>query len=139
MRILCCCGSFRDIKSNDLSIPQTKAVKAKILDTKDFSLSSFNNNKIKNNLSKKKLKALHNLHKQKYLVIEKAGTGKTVVITKTIAYTNKIKEISNTSKFEQIYIEGDKQLNFLLKSEKKVINLMKGLENEGKISEKNTI
>ena len=85
------------------------------------------------------MKALHNLYKQKYLVIEKAGKSKTVVITKKIAYTNKIKEISNTSKFQQIYIEGDKQLNFLLKSEKKVINLMKRLENKGKISEKNTI
>ena len=38
--------------------------------------------------------------------------------------------------FEQINIEQDKQLNFLLKSEKKVIDLIKRLENEGKISEK---
>ena len=44
--------------------------------------------------------------------------------------------ISDTTKFEQINIEQDKQLNFLLKSEKKVIDLIKRLENEGKISEK---
>ena len=40
------------------------------------------------------------------------------------------------TKFEQINIEQDKQLSFLLKSEKKVIDLIKRLENEGKISEK---
>ena len=44
--------------------------------------------------------------------------------------------ISGTSKFEQINIEEDKQLNFLLKSEKKVIDLIKSSENEGKFSEK---
>ena len=44
--------------------------------------------------------------------------------------------ISDTTKFEQINIEEDKQLNLLLKSEKKVIDLIKPLENESKISEK---
>ena len=47
-----------------------------------------------------------------------------------------IEIVSDTTKFEQINIEEDKQLNFLLKSEKKVIDLIKRLENEGKISEK---
>ena len=83
------------------------------------------------------LKALHNLRKQKHLVIQKADKGNTVVITGKNAYINKMKEsISDTTKFEQINIEEDKQLNFLLKSEKKVIDLIKSLENEGKISEK---
>ena len=44
--------------------------------------------------------------------------------------------VSDTTKFELINIKEDKQLNFLSKSEKKVIDLIKGLENEGKISEK---
>ena len=43
---------------------------------------------------------------------------------------------NNISKIEQIIIEEDKHLNFLLKSKKKVIYLIKCLENEGKISEK---
>ena len=46
------------------------------------------------------------------------------------------KIVFDTTKFEQINIEEDKQLNFLLKSEKKVIDLIKRLENEGKILEK---
>ena len=66
---------FCDIKSNDLSIPQTKAVKPKILDTQFSSFYSFHNNKIKSNLSKE-------VHKQKYLVIQKADKGNTVVKTK---------------------------------------------------------
>ena len=44
--------------------------------------------------------------------------------------------ISDTSKFEQINVEEDKQLNFLSKTEKKVIDFIKRLENEGKISDK---
>ena len=50
---------------------------------------------------------------------------------------NKMKEIfPDTSKFGHKNIEEDKQLNFLLKSSKKVINLTKRLENDGIISEK---
>ena len=44
--------------------------------------------------------------------------------------------ISDNTKFEQINIEEDKQLNFHLKSEKEVIDLKKRLETECKISEK---
>ena len=44
--------------------------------------------------------------------------------------------VSDTIKFEQINIKEDKQLNCLLKNEKKVIDLIKRFENEGKISEK---
>ena len=71
-------------------------------------------------MSKEKLKALHNLRKNKHLVIQKADKSNTVVITGNNAYINKMKEIvSENAKFEQTNIEEYKQLNFLLKSEKK--------------------
>ena len=128
---------FRDIKNTNLSIPQTKAVKSKILDTAFSSVNSFDNNKVRSNLSKEKLKAVRNLRKPKHLVIQKADKGNTVVMTEKNAYIKKMKEIvSDNTKFEQINIEEDKQLNFLLKSEKKAIHLIKRLEKEGKISEK---
>ena len=128
---------FRDIKSTDLSIPLTKAIKSKIPDTAFSSFDSFNNNKMRSNLSKEELKALHNLRKQKHLVIQKADNGSTVVITEKNVYINKMKGIlSDTTKFEQINIEEEKQLNFFFKREKKVIELIKRLENEGKNSEK---
>ena len=43
------------------TISQSKADKSKILDTTFSSFDSFNNNKIKSNLSKEQLKALHTL------------------------------------------------------------------------------
>ena len=65
------------------------------------------------------MKALHNLLKQKHLVIQKANKGNTVVITEKNAYISKMKEIiSDTTKFEQMNIEEYGKLNFLLKSEK---------------------
>ena len=104
---------FRDIKNTDLSIAQTKAVKSKILDTAFSSFDSFTKNKMRSNLSKEELKALHNLRKQKHLVIQEAGKGNTVVITEKNSYINKMEEIvSNTTKFEQINIEEDKHLIF---------------------------
>ena len=77
-----------------------------ILDIAFSSFDSFNNHKIKSNFSREELKALHNLHKQKHLVIPKADKGNTAVITKKNSYINKMKEIiSDTSKVEQINIE----------------------------------
>ena len=105
---------FRDIKSTHLSIPLTKAIKSKISDTAFSSFDSFNNKKMRSNLSKEELKALHNLRKQKHLAIQKVDNGSTVVITDKNAYINKMKGIvSDTTKFEQINIEEEKQLNFL--------------------------
>ena len=72
---------FRDIKNNDLSIPQTS-------DTAFSSFDSFNNNKMKSNLSKEEVKALYDLRKQ--LVIQKADEGNTVGITEKSAYINKM-------------------------------------------------
>ena len=104
---------FCDIKNTDLSIPQTKAVKSEILDTAFYSFDGFDNNKMRSNLSKDELKALHNLRKQKHLVIQKADKGNTVVITEKNAYINKMKEIvSDTTKFEQINIEEDNLIFF---------------------------
>ena len=92
---------FHDIKNTDLSIPQNKAVKSKILDTAFSSFDSFNNIKVRSNLSKEELKALHNLRKQKHLVIRKADKGNTVFITEKNAYINKMKEIvSDITTFE---------------------------------------
>ena len=94
-----------DIKNTNLSIPQTKAFKSKTLDIAFFSFDSFDNNKMRSNLCKEELKALHNLRKQKHLVIQKADKGNTVVITEKNAYINKMKEIvSDATKFEQVNI-----------------------------------
>ena len=79
--LFCLWAFFGDIKSNNLSISQTKAVKSKILDTAFSFFDSFNNKKIENNFSKDELKVSRNLRKQKYLVIKKADKGSTVALT----------------------------------------------------------
>ena len=62
---------LRDIKNTDLPIPQTKAVQSKVLDTAFAAFDTFNNNKMRSNLSKKEFKTLHSLCKQKHLVSKK--------------------------------------------------------------------
>ena len=79
------------IRSNNLSISQNTAAKSNILDTAFSSFDSFNNNKINCTLSKEELKPLHNLCKQKHLVMQKADKGNTVVISKKNANINKMK------------------------------------------------
>ena len=91
---------------------------------------------MRSNLSKEEFKVLLNLRKQNHLVIQKADKGKNFVSTQKTANINKMEEVvSDTTKFEEINIEKDKQLNFVLKREIKVIDLIKNLENEVKISE----
>ena len=73
-------------------------------------------------------KKIHVRIRQKagYLIIQKADKNNTVAITEKNGFINKMKEIiSDTSKFEQINIKEDKRLNFLLKSEKNIIDLIK--------------
>ena len=84
-------------------------------------------------MSKKEFKVLHNIHKQKDLLIQKSDKGNTVVITEKNTDVNKTNEIiSDPNKFEQINTEEEKKLNFMFKNEKKAIDLIKRLENEEK-------
>ena len=86
--MLPCWLFFRDIKNTNLSIPQNKAGKSRILDTVFCSFDSFNNNKMRSNLLKEELEALHNLRKQKHLLIQKADKGNTVFISLTKILTS---------------------------------------------------
>ena len=74
MGILCCRLSFCFVILGASIYPffKTEAIKSKILDTAFYSFDSFNNNKIKRKLCKEELKVLHNLRKQKHLVILKS-------------------------------------------------------------------
>ena len=85
MWVLCyCLFLFCDIKSSNLSFPQTKPVKLKILDITFSSFDCFNGNKIKINFCGKEFKALHNLRKQKHLVIKRLT--KTTVFYKYLGH-----------------------------------------------------
>ena len=94
------------------------------------------------NLSEAELNALENLTKNKNLVIQKADKGNTVVIINKSDYKTNIKDIwSDSTKFKKLEIDAinshheNKQLNFLLNSEKKLKDIIKPLyQKEKRIS-----
>ena len=103
MWVLCyCLFLFCDIKSSNLSFPQTKPVKLKILDITFSSFDCFNGNKIKINFCGKEFKALHNLRKQKHLVIKKADKDNSVLqILRTLSFTIFMAFIQKYEKFKK--------------------------------------
>ena len=119
---------FRDIKTNDLTKLQSCSIKSKLLETAFFSYNFFERKRPASNLSESELNALENLTKNKNLVIQKADKGNTVVITNKNGYKNKIKDIlSDSTKFKKLEFGDNKQLNFLINSEKKLKDIIKPL------------
>ena len=78
------------------------------------------------NLSEDELNGLENPTKNKNFVIQKADKGNTVVIINKNDYTTKIKDIlSDSTKFKKLKFGDNKQLNFLINSEKKLKYIIK--------------
>ena len=119
---------FRDIKTTNLSNIQNETIKSKLRDTAFSSLTSFDKNKPKNNLTKAELHALNSLKQNNDIIIQKADKGNTVVIIGKDAYRAKMKSlISDPSKFKKLDIQNDKQLNFILDKERKLKDILKPL------------
>ena len=70
---------FRDITTTNLSNIQNETIKSKLRDTAFSSLTSFDKNKPKNNLTKAELHALNSLKQNNDIIIQKADKGNTVV------------------------------------------------------------
>ena len=89
------------------------------------------------NLSKEEVKALNNLVRNKYIVIQKADKGNNIVILNRSDFVSKLnKMLEDTSKFKKVNIEEGKALNHLIHMEERIIRLLKSLESQGEISEK---
>ena len=89
------------------------------------------------NLSREELKALNDLVRIKDLVIQKADKGNHAVIYNRRDYISKLnKVLEDTSKFKTVNIEERKALNHLIHMEEQIIRLLKILEGQGEISEK---
>ena len=100
-------------------------------------LKSYSYEKVEKNLSEAKFLALENLIEHKYLVIQKADKGNTVVITDRTKYLEGIKSLLlDSSKFIQLPIDEDKWINYIVNLESKLKDRFKVLKNEEKISEK---
>ena len=83
--------------------------------------------KVISNLNEAELNALENLTKNKNLVIQKVDKDNTVVIINKNDYKTKIKNISDSTKFKKLEFGDNKQLNFLINSEKKLKDIIKPL------------
>ena len=81
-------------------------MKARLLDTALFSYESFSSDcSPSENLTASEFKALRHLSKSKYIVIQKADKGTTIVILDKISYISAIEEISvDYTKFYNLYI-----------------------------------
>ena len=119
---------FRDITTTNLSNIQNETIKSKLQDTAFFSLTLFDKNKPKNNLTKAELHAINSLKQNTDILIQNADKGNTVVIIDKDAYKVKMKSlISDPSKFKKLDIQNDKRLNLILDKERKLKGILKPL------------
>ena len=128
---------FRDIKSNSESSVELASVKARLQDTAFTSYSAFNkDNSPPFNLSKDEFELLRKLKNENNLVIQRVGKGNTIVILDKDSYLKSAETIlKDSSKFKNIPVAPDKNLSYIIHSEKRVTDLLKKLKNENAISE----
>ena len=89
------------------------------------------------NLSKEEVKALNNLVENKDIVIQKTDKGNNVIILNRSDYISKLSKIlEDTSKFKWVNVKEGRALNHLIHMEERIIRLLKSLEDQGEISEK---
>ena len=111
-----------------MTTSQSSSIKSKLLDTAFTSYNLFGRIRPVSNLNEAELNALENLTKNKNLVIQKVVKGNTVVIINKNDNKTKIKNIlSDSTKFKKLEFGDNKQLNFLINSEKKLKDIIKPL------------
>ena len=78
------------------------------------------------NLTKEELDSLKSLSKKDSLIIQQSDKGNSIAIINKDDYSQKMQTIlSDTSKFSEICITKEKQLNFLINIEKSITDLLK--------------
>ena len=89
------------------------------------------------NVLKEEVKALNNLVKNKNIVIQKADKGNNIAILNRSDYISKLSKIlEDAFKFKRAIIEEGKALNNLIHLKEGIMRLLKSLEDQGEISEK---
>ena len=123
---------FRDIKSNSESPIDLASEKARLHDTAFASHSAFSkDNSVPFNLSKDEFGSLCRLKNENNLVIQKPDKGNTIVILDKDSYLKSVETLlKDSSKFKNIPVTPDKDLNYIINSEKRVTELLKKLENK---------
>ena len=80
--------------------------------------------------------ALNNLSNNKNIIIQKSEKANSVVLLDKDKYLEGMYEIlNNNAKFEMLQFDHDKEFNYVLNLEKKIINVLKYLNNKEEIIE----
>ena len=88
------------------------------------------------NLSINEFESLCKLKNEHNLVIQMADKGNTIVILDKDSYLKSVETLlKDSSKFKNIPIAPNKDLNYIINSEKRVTDLLKKLKNKNAISE----
>ena len=127
---------FRDINSLEVGNLNKECANSRFRDSVYTSLKQVSEVSQKN-LSKEEVKAPNNLVKNEDIVIQKADKGNNIVVLSRSDYISELSKIlEDTSKFKRVNIEEGKALNHLIHMEERIIRLLKTLEDQGEISEK---
>ena len=127
---------FRDISRLDVSNLNKECVKSRLQNSAYTSFKQFSKISEKN-LSKEEVKALNTLVNNNDTVIQKGDKGNNVVILDRSDYISKLSKIlKDTSKFKRVNVAEGKALDHLIQMEERIIHLLKSLEDQGEISEK---
>ena len=128
---------FCGIKSNSESSVDLASVKARLQDTSFTSYSAFNkDNSLPSSLSKNEFESLCKLKNENNFVIQKADKDNTTVILDKDSYLKSVEALlKDSSKFKKIPVAPNKDLNYIINSEKRITDLLKKLKNKNVISE----
>ena len=126
---------YHDVHNLDITNEKKEVLKTRIKDCAFSSFNSNNENGAPLNLTPEELTALKSLSKNKNLIIQKSDKGNSIDIIDKSDYLEKMRNIlSDSSKFTQVSIAEDKQMNFIVNVEKHITDLLKDLKNSKVIS-----
>ena len=101
-----------------------------------LSINSYNENGAPLNLTPEEFAALKSVSKNKNLIIQKFCKGSSIAIIGKSNHLEKMRNILyDSSKFTQVSVAENKQLNFIVNVEKYITDLLKDLKNSEVISE----
>ena len=118
----------RDVDFLRVSNLDKEFIKSRLRDSA-FSSYEDTGKTLEKNFSKEEFDALKILLRSKDIIVQKADKGNTIVILNRKDYVYKTKNILNdkSTKFQKVYIDHDKILNYLIHMENKVTDVLKNL------------
>ena len=124
-------------KSNGESSVDLTSIKARLQDTAFTSYSTFiKDNSPPFNLSKDEFESLCKLKNKNNLVIQKADKGNTIAILDKDSYLKSVEALlKDSSNFKSIPVAPEKDLNYIITSEKRFTHPLKNLKNKKGVSE----